>query len=170
VKMAPHQLPSQDQLSVLVALVIEAQPYRCWRNAALAMHLLPSLFSSWHYIEGWAVLPRETGIEIIEHGWIARTTRIVDPSFLLIEHPDQPIFYFPGLSLSWEQLQQCLPGSILPLVCHTDYGETGMAHHGYQAAYEQAWHHARDLAQQKQLPTTTIQVRRRASQKGVTLL
>lgn len=95
----PDSSPYDYHLSMRVALTIEAKPYRCWRNAVVAMVLLPQLFSSWTYIEGWAVLPREARIEIVEHGWIALETHTVDPSFVLVEKPDQRIFYFPGVSL-----------------------------------------------------------------------
>ena len=32
-------------LSAAVAIAIQAEPYRCWRNAALAVILLPELFA-----------------------------------------------------------------------------------------------------------------------------
>ncbi len=145
--MFPTKIPYEYRLSLRIALAIEAEPYRCWRNAALAMHLLPALFSTWYYIEGWVVLLRAHRIDLIEHGWIALESQIVDPSLLLIERPEQPLCYFPGFRLFWEQLQQCLPGRTLPLVCHTQYGETGMAHCEYKDAYECTWQKALDLAQ-----------------------
>lgn len=72
-------------LSVEVAVVIGAERYRCWRNAALAVLLLPELFHLGTYIEGWVVVPRQRVIEIIEHGWCKTPDqRIVDPTITLI--------------------------------------------------------------------------------------
>ena len=139
-------VPKQDTLpydlehSFLAAYHIQAQPYRCWRNAALAVHLLPEVFADGgRYVEGWIVLPRQHHLAIIEHGWcqLADGT-IVDPSILLVEQPSQPIFYFAGLTLTPEQVQEQWPGAVLPLVCHSKYGRDGMQHPGYRHAYEQA--------------------------------
>lgn len=151
-------LPYDLELSFLAAYHVQAQPYRCWRNAALAVHLLPELFADGGcYVEGWIVLPRPHHLAIIEHGWsqLADGT-VVDPSILLVEQPSQPIFYYAGLTLSSEQMQEQLPGAVLPLVCHREYGRDGMQHAGYRQAYEQAWQQARILAAQQGLPETAI--------------
>jgi hypothetical protein len=63
-----HQSYDYDY-SVLVAGSIEAEAFRCWRNAALALMCLPTLFAAGSYVEGWIVLPRQRSIAIIEHGW-----------------------------------------------------------------------------------------------------
>ncbi len=143
-------------LSMLVAGSIGAESFRCWRNAALAVMCLPNLFAAGFYVEGWIVLPRQSRIAIVEHG----CTTI----------PSQPVSYFPGYVLSREQLSELLSGSIVPLVRHTAYGDDGMKHSGYRAAYEQAWETARALAQEMQLQETAIQVSARDSRRGLTII
>jgi hypothetical protein len=157
--------------SLLVAEAISAEPLRCWRNAAFAVMFLPDLFSRGSYVEGWIVVPRKKIIEIIEHGWsIMPDLGIIDPSVVLIEKRGQPISYFPGYTLSRDLLSNLLPGSTLPLVCHSNYGSNGMEHHGYHNAYQQAWQRARRLAEKKQLPRTAIKVSRRDSRREVSII
>ncbi len=163
VVLEAESLPYDLELSFLVAYHVQAQPYRCWRNAALAVHLLPEVFADGGmYVEGWIVLPRQHYLAIIEHGWcqLADGT-IVDPSILLVEQPSQRIFYAAGLTLTPEQVQEQLPGAVLPLVCHSDYGRDGMQYAGYQQAYEQAWHQAHTLAAHMGLPETAIRCSKR---------
>lgn len=91
----------QYALSVQVARTIGAEPWRCWRNAFLSVMLLPEIFADGCYIEGWLVVKRETGIEVVEHGWTLLSSReLVDPSLVLTEKPDRPAFYFAGYTLS----------------------------------------------------------------------
>lgn len=159
------------ELSGTIADIIGAEPLRCWRNAALAVMLLPELFAFGRYVEGWIVIPREKRIEIVEHGWCTLPNRsIVDPSILLIEKRDQHISYIPGYVLSRGMLSCLLPGSTLPLICHTHYGDDGMRHKGYQQAYHNAWQQALDLAQEKELSQAAIAVRTRDRRQGVTVV
>jgi hypothetical protein len=150
----PYDLPC----SLLIAQCVQAQPYRCWRNAALAVLLLPELFADGgSYVEGWIMLPKEQSIVIAEHGWCQLADgRIIDPSILLVERADQPIAYFPGLILSWEQVCQQVPGSRLPLSSLLADRSDGMQHEDYQQAYEQAWKFARLQAAKAALPETAI--------------
>ncbi len=158
-------------LSMLVAGSIGAESFRCWRNAALAVMCLPNLFAAGFYVEGWIVLPRQSRIAIVEHGWTTiPDLLIIDPTMVLMEKPSQPVSYFPGYVLSREQLSELLSGSIVPLVRHTAYGDDGMKHSGYRAAYEQAWETARALAQEMQLQETAIQVSARDSRRGLTII
>jgi hypothetical protein len=158
-------------LSAIVAVMIEAEPWRCWRNAALAVFLLSDLFAAGSYVEGWIVVPRKKSIAIIEHGWSTTLGRgIIDPSIILTEKESQPICYFSGYEISRDELCGRLSGSALPLIRHSSYGTDGMEHHGYHAAYTQAWLCARKLAEEKQLPQTAIQVSGWDSQQMVTIL
>lgn len=159
------------RFSVKVAYIIGAEPRRCWRNAALAVTLLPRLFAEGFYIEGWMVVPREKIIAVIEHGWsTVPGLGVVDPTVVLTEKPTQPIFYFPGYTLSRSQLSEILSGSKLPLVCHSQYGNDGMQHSSYQQAYHQALQRAQDIAKENHLPQTAIKVSRRDSRLGVTVM
>ena len=158
-------------LSVHVARRIRAEPYRCWRNAVVAIVLFPELFGHGCYVEGWIVLLGETSVEIVEHGWSASGEKIVDPSLVLVKKRGQPTFYFPGLVLPSALLVQSLQGKTLPLVCHSTYGEDGMGHRAYKNAYERAWQRAQDLAREQQFPETAILVSRRNTQcRGVTVI
>lgn len=144
-------------ISKVIAAAIGARPLQCWRNAALAVLQFPELFATGHYIEGWIVLPKSDGIEVVEHGWCqSPLLGIIDPSIVLIEDQDQPVFYFPGFELSGKTLASRLAGKTVPLVCNTEYGHDGMGHQGYRHSYEQAQRQARNLAHQQQLPPSAI--------------
>ena len=156
-------------LSKAIAVSVGAEQFRCWRNAALAILLLPDLFTSGVYIEGWIVLPRETIIEICAHGWCTAFGKILDPSIVMIEEQEQAMYYFPGLELQRRQLESSLHGSTLPLVCNSHYGRDGMAHTRYKEAYENAWQKAQELAKEYQSPPA-IRVNTRASGRGVTII
>lgn len=158
-------------LSVLVAQAIGTEPMRCWRNAALAVKLLPEVFADGCYIEGWLVVPREKSIELVEHGWaLLPSGELVDPSIVLTEKPNQPAYYFAGYTRSRSQLTTLAPGDTLPLVCHSVYGDDGMNHSRYQQAYAAAKQRARELAHEHRLPESAINEYRRTQQRGMTMI
>ncbi|HZO71010.1 MAG TPA: hypothetical protein VFB60_02340 [Ktedonobacteraceae bacterium] len=158
-------------LSVQAARAIGAEPRRCWRNALLSIMLLPEIFADGRYVEGWLVVPKETRLEIVEHGWLQLPSReLVDPSLVLTEKPDQPACYFAGYTLSRSRLAALAPGGTLPLVCHSIYGDDGMSHREYRHAYTAAWQRARELAHKHQLPESTINEYRRTEARGMTLI
>jgi hypothetical protein len=161
---------SDYHFSVMLALSTGAEPYRCWRNAVMALLTCAHLFEKPSYVEGWIVLPRQTAIQITEHGWITSGPRLVDPSLVLVEPPAQAVFYFAGLELSLEELPQRLQGKILPLVCHDAYGADGLLHPGYQDAHRQAWQRARELAHKMHLSEDRIVVSGRAPTGAATLI
>jgi hypothetical protein len=142
--------------SLLVALAVRAEPLRCWRNAALAVLQLPDLLT---YIEGWIVVPEKRFIRILEHGWCrAPEIGIVDPSIMFFGEQAHAISYFPGFEIAGHDFPLRVSGQVLPLVCHSQYGEDGLGHQGYKQSYDEAWQHARNLAQERQLPLTAITV------------
>ena len=158
-------------VSGILALRIGALPLCCWRNAALAMLDLPELFERGEYIEGWIVVPDEKSIRVVEHGWcLTNDHQIVDPSIVLLEEEGQSIDYFSGVAVSRGQLQQAVSKTILPLVCHTNYGEDGMNHRGYSDAYERACQMARVRAQEKHLDERAIEVDTKDNKLGMTIL
>jgi hypothetical protein len=157
-------------LSAALAVCTHAEPYRCWRNAVIALLFNAALFQKASYVEGWIVLPRKTTIEIIEHGWIVADHTLIDPSLVLIEPEAQLVFYAAGLEFSREELPQHLQGKTLPLVCHSSYGNDGMGHPGYQAAHAQAWAYAREQAHIRHLSETAIVVSGQAPTGAATLI
>lgn len=72
--------------SVRVGRVIHAAVKQCWFNARKAIQMLDE-YANASYVEGWACLPFP-----IEHGWIVRNGKIIDPTL-----PDNPGVYFAGL-------------------------------------------------------------------------
>ena len=158
-------------LSEGVAIAIQAEPYRCWRNAALAVILLPELFACGWYVEGWAVAPRASLIEVFAHGWgLTPGRRIVDPTSVLTEDRDQPLAFFPGRELSRPSLCSLISGSTLPLICHSQYGDDGMGHPGYKQAFDEAMKYARLLAVSQRLPQSDITVLERDRRRGMTVI
>jgi hypothetical protein len=122
-------------------------------------------------VEGWMVIPRTHDIEIVEHGWCTSPdVGIVDPSIVLIEKREQPVFYYPGFELPGDRLPLHLAGKTVPLVCNSHYGRDGMGHPGYKQSYEKAWQHACDLAQERNLPQTAITISTRDTRRGLTIV
>jgi len=155
------QSPVQEQEGVKGMLM---DTYDCKLSvevAALSVLLLPKLFFSGTYIEGWIVVPRERPhiIEIIEHGWCKTfDQRIVDPTIVLMEDQDQRVFYFPRFELARAALGRSLSGSTLLLVCHSQYGKNGMQHEGYRLGLAAARKQAGELADEWSLPHSAIKV------------
>lgn len=170
--MKRNPLPYDYWLSVMVAIIVEARPLCCWRNAALAVLSLPELFEGGQYVEGWTIFVSERSIRVLEHGWsMTHDHRIVDPSLILLEEEANSIEYFSGAIYTRDQLQQTIGGAILPLICYAGYGNDGMGHPGYKAAYERAFQHALDKAHELQLDVTAIQIlTRQENVLGVTIL
>jgi hypothetical protein len=161
----------QYEISLLVAFAIGAEPLRCWRNAALAVLEFPNLT----YVEGWIVIPGKESIKVVEHGWCTSPTfGIIDPSLVLLEE-QEPASYFPGFEIDGHEfllrmLRSTPDGRVLPLMCHAQYGEDGMGHEGYKQAYDKAWQRAREVAQERQLPSSAINVSTRSGQLGYTVV
>jgi hypothetical protein len=154
-------------LSLLVAGAIDARPRRCWRNAALSVLLLGITT----YIEGWIVVPQQRRIVLLEHGWsVTHEGHIVDPTIVLTEPEEQPVFYFPGYMLHAHSLPARLAGQTLPLVCHSRYGADGMRNPRYRKAYRRAYTRAWQLARANNLSSTAILVNKRDPQVGVTYI
>lgn len=157
--MQNNATPYDDRLSVMVAILVEARPLCCWRNAALAVLSLPELFEGGHYVEGWLVLAGKQQIRIVEHGWaVTHDHRIVDPSIILLEGEASSIEYFSGAVYTRDQLKHSLAGAILPLICYAGYGNDGMGHPGYNDAYERACQSALTRAREQHLDKTAIEV------------
>lgn len=74
--------------SLRLAARVKAVPTQCWFNARKAVLKLKD-YAEASYVEGWAVF--KDGMAI-EHGWVVRDGRIIDPTL-----PDIKATYFPGL-------------------------------------------------------------------------
>src|SRR5215469_6044314 len=119
--LAPVEKPMKDflhvALSVWIAKAIAAQPHRCFANAWKAFIEFPQIFcEDGRFIEGWFVIETEDRVTINEHGWCERADgTIVDPSVLLLVSPDTSVWYFPGVTRTWEETE-ALEGEWFPQV------------------------------------------------------
>lgn len=75
--------------SCRVGLAIRAVAKQCWFNSRKLILTQPA-YSDSSYIEGWAVY-KKLGFAM-EHGWVVRNGKVVDPSL-----PDEDLAYFSGL-------------------------------------------------------------------------
>ena len=135
--------------SFQAALAVSALPNHCFFNAWRTLMLLPELFRPHgRLIEGWCVIEDEQQVVVNEHGWCERADgMIVDPSLILLVPPDHPVFYFPGVSRSWEETE-ALEGELFPHVRFDgQHGADGLGHADYRAAYEAAKAQGLALAQ-----------------------
>jgi len=71
-----------------VGKAIRAISKQCWFNARKVI-LKSDDYAEASYIEGWALLA--CGFPI-EHGWVVRSDKIIDPTL-----PDEGMTYYPGL-------------------------------------------------------------------------
>jgi hypothetical protein len=71
-----------------ISKAIDALPKQCWFNAREAIQRLED-YALASYVEGWAV---DIGGVMLEHGWLLKDEKIVDPTL-----PDGIAAYFPGL-------------------------------------------------------------------------
>ena len=120
--------------SIQVANKILALKTQCWFNARKAISRLNE-FADASYVEGWAVTP---GGMPIEHGWIVRNEKIVDPTL-----PDLSMAYFPGLEFRGrvginEFLQTPNGKSCKTSPFFFAFGMCGMKSPSFRRCYEQA--------------------------------
>jgi hypothetical protein len=140
-------VPALDYvLSLLIAMQTGAVWGRCYDNAYGAFLGLPELFfPHGTFIEGWIVFEDAGRIALMEHGWLVRGGQsIIDPTIVLVTEPAQPVYYFPGVARSWAEAE-ALENQLFPHVRFSDFGEDGMGHPGYKAAYTAALRRARAL-------------------------
>lgn len=148
--VAEREAVLEYELSQFVALGTEAVPHCCAKNAWRALICVPDLFfPTGEYIEGWMVYETETQVMLVEHCWTelapGPVRHIVDPSIVFLVRPGQPVRYFVGVRRSWRETE-ALEGELFPHVRFDRYGEDGLGHPGYRAAFEQARHYGSELA------------------------
>jgi hypothetical protein len=162
---------TQYHRSLVLAALIGAQPFRCWRNAALTMILFPKLFERGTYVEGWLVIPRSHRVDLVEHGWVTLPeVGILDPSLVLIEDPEQPVLSYPGFEIPGNRFAHEVDRHIFPLVCNSQDGKHGMGHRGYRESYRLARQRAQQLAQQRHLPPSSVSVRTKGGKREMTII
>jgi hypothetical protein len=128
--------------SSIMGLYINAEWGHCYENCYPALFAFPEVFHPHGlFIEGWIVFTDSGKVVLMEHGWLVRGIQLFDPTIVLVTMPDQPIAYFPGVTRTWPEME-ALENELFPHVRFEDYGEDGMQHPGYKAAYEAAKAHA----------------------------
>lgn len=139
-KGAPESTLSVDDyaLSLLIALQTGARWGHCYENIYPAFFAVPQLFEPHGlFVEGWIAFAYQDNVVLFEHGWLTSGSRIVDPTIVLAVEPGEPVYYFPGVLRGRAELE-ALENEFFPHVRHCDYGDDGMAHPAYRAAYEAA--------------------------------
>jgi hypothetical protein len=132
-------------LSLLIALQIGARFGHCYENIYPAFFAVPQLFEPHGlFVEGWIAFETWDKVVLFEHGWLMSGSRIIDPTIVLAVEPGSPVYYYPGVLRARAELE-ALENEFFPHVCCSDYGDDGMAHPAYRAAYEAAQQKARAL-------------------------
>jgi hypothetical protein len=133
-------------LSFLIAMQIGAVFGHCYENAYPAFFACPALFEpDGLFVEGWIVFEESNQVILMEHGWLlSNNGRIIDPTIALAIAPGQPVYYFPGVVRTRAELET-LENEFFPHVRFESYGDDGMGHADYHAAYEAAQEKAKFL-------------------------
>jgi hypothetical protein len=143
--------------SLFLALAIGAEPNTCFNNILDLFQYFPDVFSSQgKFIEGWYVVDLEDEVVINEHGWIELPRgKLIDPTVVLLLPPEQAVYYFPGVERSWQEVHELVQKRDVwfPYVRGSGmYGEDGLGHPAYNAAYEAATRKVFALANASQPP------------------
>ena len=128
------------ELSRMVATATGARSNHGAANAWRALLTFPELFrEDGHLVEGWFVIEEEDQITLVEHVWCELADgRIVDPSVLLLVSESIPVFYFSGLTRTFEETES-LEGELFPHVGFDGiHGEDGLGHPAYKKARDAA--------------------------------
>jgi hypothetical protein len=148
----------QDYLDVdvssFVALTIGAQPNTCFENVLdMFLTYFPAQFSSSgsKFIEGWYVVDLDDEVIVNEHGWGEFPDgRIIDPTVVMLVPPAVPVYYFPGVERSWQEVKEIVlhkKDAWFPYVRSVGiYGADGLGHPNYNAAYKAATQKVFNLA------------------------
>jgi hypothetical protein len=147
------------ELSLFVALIIDAQPNTCFDNVLdMFLKYLPDEISSCggKLIEGWYVVDLEDEVVVNEHGWCSLPDgRIIDPTVVRLVPPAYPVYYFPGVERSWQEVQDIVQqkDAYFPYVRSVGiYGKDGLGNQAYKAAHDAARQKVYDLANATQPP------------------
>jgi hypothetical protein len=153
-----REMRMQDYLaydvSHTLALLMGADPNGCFDNILdLFLRYFPDVFAALGTLwEGWYVVDLDEEVVINEHCWAALPDQtIIDPTVTLLVPPSQSVYYFPGVSRSWQEVKDLVQQKKdvwFPYVRGSGrYGEDGFGHPSYKAAYEAARSKVYSLAQ-----------------------
>ncbi|GHO82289.1 hypothetical protein [Dictyobacter formicarum] len=145
-------------LSLLFARAMRANPNTCFDNVIdMMVHYLPEAFSAaGKLVEGWYVVDLEDEVVLNEHGWYTLPDgRILDPTVVILVPPERPVYYFAGVERTYQEVKTILQQkeAWFPYIrCVGTYGDDGLGHPDYAAAYEAARKKALALAHASKLP------------------
>jgi hypothetical protein len=145
-------------VSLSVALIIGAGPNTCFDNMlGMFLNYFPDVFSQvGKFIEGWYVIDLEDEVVVNEHGWCELPDgRIIDPTVVILVSPNLPVYYFPGVERTFQEVKAIVQkGEVMfPYVRDEGcYGKDGLGHPAYKAAYDAAKHKVFALANATQPP------------------
>lgn len=137
------------KLSVRALLQIAARPNHCFDNAWQTFLSSPEAFRHGRFVEGWIIFDLEHEVVLNEHGWCElQDGTIVDPSILFLVDSDQPVYYFPGVTRDWQEVQRLVQEQhTFPYVRFDGkHGKDGLGHPIYKAAREAALRKVDQLA------------------------
>ncbi len=145
-----------EAFSLKVAITIGADPNTCFDNTwRMFIRYFPEVFKAHGtFIEGWWVIDLPDQVVMNEHGWaeLADGT-IVDPTVVLLLDPETPVYYFAGVARRWQEVDTIVRAEQwFPYVRFGAYGEDGLGHPAYKAAYDAARQKLLSLAQATQPP------------------
>lgn len=134
-----RRLSTEDYIrSLLIAFEMGTVWGRCYQNAYPTFFAYPTLFDpDGLFVEGWIVYEDSHRIILMEHGWLVSGKRIVDPTIVHGIEFGQPVHYVPGVCRARPELE-ALENEFFPHVRFENYGDDGMGHPDYRAAYEAA--------------------------------
>jgi hypothetical protein len=136
--------------SYVVALHTGAEWGHCYENSYRAFFAYPELFyPDGTFVEGWVVFRDGRNVVLMEHSWLISGGRIIDPTLVLVILPDQEVCYFPGVMRTWEETDT-IENELFPHVRFDVYGDDGMGHPDYKAAYMQARERAQAMVSDEQ--------------------
>lgn len=140
------------EMSLLIALVTGAHPNSCFDNILnMFLRYFPNeLAAHGRFIEGWYVVDLGEEVVLNEHGWAELPNgTIIDPTVTLLVSSDRPVFYFAGAERSKQEVEAITHNkdAWFPYVRGSGlYGEDGLGHPAYKAAYEAALQKVHALA------------------------
>lgn len=148
-------------MSLLIALIIRAQPNSCFENVLdMFLQYFPDEFAfHGQFVEGWYVVDLSDEVVVNEHGWCELPNgNILDPTVTLLVSPECPVYYFPGVKRSWQEVKALVQNTNawFPYVRGSGtYGEDGLKNPAYKAAYEAAIQKVHALANATEPPKKT---------------
>jgi hypothetical protein len=143
--------------SLLASTAIDANPHSCFENA-LKLFLEPDIGPLWRharFVEGWYVIDEQDEVIVNEHGWLELDGRIIDPTVVILLPPETPVYYFAGVTRSWEEIQLLTHKKQVwfPYVRNVGtYGTDGLGHPHYKAAHDAARQKSHTLSHATQPP------------------